>query len=667
MMTRRWGVAVATAALVALIAAAARSDDGVRDGAAITPQFAQSLYERVGHLQAADGCAQTRFDTGRYRIVIGLRAPSGAEHVLEIATAPDLVPVAHRVGDWAVGRPAELIRDCPATVAAIEQVLTDTAAPAAEWHIGAESYRGPSPYALLVVSFALLVVGTLWVLVRETVRRRPPLPAVLALVAIWLVALGLRWWVSPRTFLHEYYHIAETVVASLSGEVTAGYGRTGPALFRAAGLLLGTPDDPHVIFMTNAVLTSLVVPAAALLVLAAIGSWPQALCAAVLFAVWPQILRYSAAEDLFVQATTFGLWALALFALHLNTRRVGDALLAALAVSLAVQARPEMIFFPVVVLAFAVCTSPRDWRLLLSWRVLLALAVRVALLVPHLLDVLDAMRQQRAPRSRLPYLPRWFETLVLLQSSITPLLYRLLVVAGAIWALRHRRGWLLWAAAVFVGYTLFTNSIFDNPPYCLRSQILPTAFAILIAAGSASIWMDAWGTDRRRAVALGAGLLAALSAWVLIGWHGFVTELFDQQLEYAFLERTVPGLPDKGALLTAVEPGGSNLDAFPAFLLQRARKRYDLVDVRGTARGDVAWPEAGEELLFYQGMFCYFAFDDEPSPDPMTPFCQAVHERYAAEPLAIEDLRTKGYSTLRYAQGGDGTYRIGFYRLRPRR
>jgi hypothetical protein len=66
-------------------------------------------------------------------------------------------------------------------------------------------------------------------------------------------------------------------------------------------------------------------------------------------------------------------------------------------------------------------------------------------------------------------------------------------------------------------------------------------------------------------------------------------------------------------------------------------------------------------------MFCYFAFDEEPAPEPMTPPCRTVHERYAAEPLVVEDLHTQGYSTLRYAQGGKGVYRIGFYRLTPRR
>lgn len=668
-MTGRWGAVAAVLAAVAAGAAIGRADEAVRDGAAITPEVAQALYERVGQLPRGDGCSLTRFDTSRFRILIGLRAPSGVEHQLEVATAPELVPVARRVGGWAIAAPTELARDCPATVAGIEQALLATRAPTDGWRAGGEAVAwvsGPSPYVVLIASFALLVLGTLHLLLQQWRRHRPPLAAVLALALVWLGALVLRLAVSPRTFLHEYYHIAETVVAYLSGEVTPGYGRTGPALIRLTGLLLGRFDDPHVIFLTNAVVSSLAVPAMALLVLAVAGSWAQAVCAAVLVAVWPQHLRYSAAEDLFVQAVTFGAWALALCALYLRERGLEAVLLAAVALSLAVQTRPEMILFPAVALAFFLCTAPRQWRLLFAWRTLLALGVLVVLLVPHLLDVWQAMRLGRSPQSHWPSPQRWFDTLVFLDPAITPLAYRVLVGVGAAWAALYRPGWLVWAAAVYVGYTLFAISLFDNPPYRLRAQILPTAFLLLLAAGAASGWLAAWGARRRAAYLTGAGALALLAVWTVSSWRGFIGELFDQQLEWAFLERSVPQLPDRGTLLAAIEQGGSNLDAFPELLLQRAGKRYDLVDVRQAARGATAWPPAGDGALYYQGMYCYIAFDHEPSPDPMTPVCRAVHDHYVLEPLRIEDLHARGYSAMRYAQGGAGVYRIGFYRLRPR-
>jgi len=66
-------------------------------------------------------------------------------------------------------------------------------------------------------------------------------------------------------------------------------------------------------------------------------------------------------------------------------------------------------------------------------------------------------------------------------------------------------------------------------------------------------------------------------------------------------------------------------------------------------------------------MFCYFAFPEDPAPDPMSPPCKSVHERYVTEPLLIEDLQTEGYSTLRYTGDGRGPFRIGFYRLKTAR
>lgn len=652
------------ALLVALVlwSVSPAAAETVADGAPITPEFAQALFDRVAPMREADGCRLTSFDTSRFRIAIGLRSQSGTDHTFELATAPGLISVDRQVGEWALAVPAALERDCPSTVAAIQNVLVGTAAPQGAW-----SYSAPvlvSSYTLLVVAFALLLLGTAHVLVREIRLQRPPRGALLALFAIWAIGLALRLWLSPHTFLHEYFHIAETVPAYLTGEVAPGYGKTGPALFRLVGRMLGRAEDVHVIFLTNAVISSLAVPAAALLSLAVMRSWAQALLAAVLLCILPQHLRFSAGEDLFVQAVTFGMWALALLALYVRTRRFADALLAAVALALATQTRPEMIFLPGLAVAMVLCTAPRQWRVLFDWRTLAALALFAVLMVPHLLELQRAMLEARSPSPNRPTIGRYLEVQVLGQSAVTPPVVWLLLVVGAAWALRRRPGWLLWIALVYVGYTLFSLSLYDNPPFHLRSQLLPTAYAMLLAACSASVWTALWGDRQRLAAGVGAGLLVALAAGVVLGWQPFVTQLKDQQLEWAFLERSVPQLPERATLLSAIDQGGRNLDAFPEFLLRQHDRDYKLIDVRQAARGETAWPAAG--ALYYQGMFCYFAFHDEPTPDPMTPTCLAVHERYELEPLMVEDLDTEGFSALRYAQGGKGIYRIGFFRLRPK-
>jgi hypothetical protein len=647
-------------------AAAAGAEPTVRDGVPITPEFARTLHARVGPLRAPDGCRLTRFDTSRFRISLGIVAPEGAEHFLDLATKSGLISVSRSAGDWAIAVPAPLARDCPATVAAIEQILAETAAPTGGRDVGSAALPPSSHYLLLAATFLLVLLGTVHVLSRELSAGAAPPAAVVALALLWAVALGLRLWLSPRTFLHEYYHIAETVPAYLSGDVAPGYGRTGPALFRLVGLVLGRSEDVRVIFLTNAVVSSLAVPAAAMVVLAMVRSWPQALCAALLLAVLPHHLRFSAAEDLFVQAITLSLWSLALFASYQRTRRLEEALLGALAASLAMQARPEMILFPAVVVGFLSCVQPRGWRVLIGWRTLVAGAVFAVLLVPHALDVMRSTREGRSPGVHLPTVGRYIETLVLFDPRITPIVYLPMLIVGGAWAAIRRPGWLLWIVAVYLGFTVFALSIFDNPQFNLREQILPTSYLVLLGAGVVPVWMSVWRRHHQMAARLGIALLALSAVGVVARWRGFVGELKDQQLEWAFLERHVSGLPAQGTLITAVDTGGHNLDAFPEFLLTGSGRRYALVDVRRASEGVVGWPEPSGELLFYQGMFCYFAFDDEPAPEPMTPACRAVHERYDAEPLLVEDLHTEGYSTLRYAQGGRGVYRIGFYRLTPR-
>jgi len=503
------------------------------------------------------------------------------------------------------------------------------------------------------------------VLWRELRRQRPPLAPVLALVGIWAATLLLQLLLSPHTFLHEYYHVAETISAYLGGGNPPVYGDAGPTLYRMAAVLGGRPDDVAVIFLTTAVLSSLAIPAVALLDLTLFGHWGRALTAAVLLAALPLHLRYAAAEDLFVVLLTFALWTAALTMSFVHSGRLLDALLAAVALSITVQTRPEGLFFPAAVAALVVLYDPRAWRQWLDRRVLIALAGVAALLAPRLLDLWQAAGAGEAPAAALPELHRYARHLVLFDSAVTPQVYLAVLALGAVGTALRRPGVLLWGIAVFVGYTLFALSLFDNAPYNLRSQLFPTCLTVLVAAGVAPLWEWLWGEDQRAARLSGGIALAGLAAAQIGLARPFIVERRDQQLQWAFLEQTVPELPARARLLTTVEIGGRRLDAFPDILLRRAGKRYELVDVRRAAAGEVPWPTAAgdADLLWYQGMFCYFAFWDEARPEPMSPPCRAVHDRYHLEPVAVTDIDTPGYSAMEYAPP---PYRIGFYRLTPR-
>jgi hypothetical protein len=644
--------------------ARAESEGGVRDGAAITHEFAQKLFDRMAPLRETDGCVLSRFNTSRFRIIAGLMAPSGVDHTFEFATGSIWGNSGRRVGSWRLVAPEGADRECAATIAAIERVLHETPAPRAmSWEAGNLSIVQWNE-AVLAASFVLLALGSAFVLLREARAHRAALGPILALTAVSLAALALRLSLSPRTFLHEYYHIAETIAGYLAGSNPPTYGNAGPAMYRLAGAVLGRPYDVDIVFLTNAVLASLAVPAIALLDLAIFGRWPRAICAGLLLCILPQHLRFSASEILFIPAITFAIWSLALGMLYVRTRRLLDAVLCVLALSLAMQTRPELLLFPGVVAAMVLLLAPRSWRVLVAPRTMLALALLGVLLASRLLQLGQVLGDGSSPVPQMLGWQQYAQSLILLDESVTPRVYPALLVAGALWALWRAPGLLVWSALAYGGYTLFSLSLYSNPPYNVRTQLLPMALLIPLAAGAAALWIDLWGDRRRRqAIGLGVPLLVALAAAITVGGRGFVTELRDQQLEWQFLRDTVPTLPAEGRLLAAVEIGGRNLNGFPDYLLRRGNKRYEAFDVRNAAGGAIDWPAAGDDLLYYQGMYCYFAFDDQPSPDPMTAACRAVHERYTAQPLVVADLDTRGYSWMRYARG---PYRIGFYRLLAR-
>ncbi len=670
MVVRRGKATLATIALALAFAGtpssadqpAANRDTG-KIGAAITPEFARGLYDKILPMRETDGCRLVRFDTVRFSIAIGLEPPGGTELVFKLASADYAGEIERTAGDWALDVPAALDRACGTTMAAIERELAGTATPrGAPWRADRwTSVR--ANYSLLAACFVVLLAWTASILYRQAREQSPPRYALAALAAIWIAALVLRLFLSPHTFLHEYYHIAETLYGHLRGETGPVYGDTGPALFQLFGRLSGQPDDARIIFVTNALIASLAIPALALFDLAIARSWPRALCAAILLAALPHHLRFSASEVLFVQSVTFAMWTLALFALYLRTSKLGHALCTVLALALAMQTRPEMLLFPAALVLLVLLAEPSAWRVLFDRRTLTAFLLLLLLLVPRFFEVRQVMHGASQAGPSLPELHRYWGSLIVFDRGVTPNMLLPVIAAGWLATLWCTPGYAIWTVLVYLGFTLFSLSLFDNPPYNVRSQLLPTSFVAIAGAGVASIWMGLWSRRRSLGLAIGACISCAFALIVVARSYGFVTELRDQQLEWQFLESGVPRLPDHGTLISVAEVGGRNLDAFPEFLLRQADKDYLLVDLRNAIAGKVAWPEPSDELLFYQGMFCYFDFPDRPSPAPMTEICRAVHDRYTAKPLIVEDLDTTGYSAMSYA---DPPYRIGFYRLRRR-
>src|SRR5262249_27822776 len=98
-------------------------------GTGISARFAESLYHRVIALREADGCHVERLDTRNSRLLVGIQAPSGAQHEVEVKAARSGSGGQRRAGDWALTVPAEIDRDCASTEAAIEAILTEESLP----------------------------------------------------------------------------------------------------------------------------------------------------------------------------------------------------------------------------------------------------------------------------------------------------------------------------------------------------------------------------------------------------------------------------------------------------------------------------------------------------------------------------------------------------------
>ena len=241
----------------------------------------------------------------------------------------------------------------------------------------------------------------------------------------------------------------------------------------------------------------------------------------------------------------------------------------------------------------------RSWRVLFAWRTLLALSRSWG---PCWFPASSSSARPCTMGRRPPPVP--------LQRGVTTrpgalparghargLLGARLAV-GLAWSPWRMPGFSLWVTSVFVGYTLFSLSIFDNPP---RTPALPDPADELPRAGRGRRGAGVDGAVGPRPATPGArrrrGRARRPGYRRRLGSRGFVTELRDQQLEWAFLERTVPRLPERATLLSAVEVGGRNLDAFPEFLLPRAQDVRARRRARAAADDGRLAPRRGPALL----------------------------------------------------------------------
>lgn len=506
--------------------------------------------------------------------------------------------------------------------------------------------------ALLVLTALLGVRAVKWTQANGRLRWQP-----MALLGLTVLALALRWALSPRTFLHEYYHISDMPSLLLDTFGYRGHGLTGPVLYAIVNACVG--GEERAIFGTNAVLAALTIPAVVLFDLALFARWPRALLAGLFVCLLPLHLRFSACEELWIPGMLFAFWSLGAWLHYLaNGSRLALAV-ATCALALSMQSRSELLVLPIAHAAlFLVLRPPALWKQGLARPSMLAAA---ALLLALLSTRLHALRLlwSGTPKQSLPDLELLLQATVLLDRDVSAPSLLALLVLGGLYGLRRWPGRYAWLLGLCAAYVLIPLSAFSNRPCIYRTQMFSVLLAAIAGAGAFDLLC---GLGRRRFVLpLAWGLCALVAVEGLRSHARFVTERFDQQLEFAFLEGTVPRLPPKATLITLTDQSAGRFHAFPDFLLDRNDKRFELYDLEGPDIGDLK-SEPGRPLLFYQGMYCYYARKREPV-DPMHQRCAAIRARFAMRPLMVQTLHARGYSQLYYARGGQGPYDVGFFEI----
>ena len=472
------------------------------------------------------------------------------------------------------------------------------------------------------------------------------------LLAVTALGFAVRFAWSPRTFLHEYFHIVETL-DNLHARGLSPDGDSGPALYRVVNDLLG--GEERAMFRTNLACSTLAVPALAALDLSLYGRPRKALLSAALLALLPLDVRFAASETTSVPSVLFSLLAYALTAWHLEARTTASLAAAVASICLGANSRPGMLVLPLFVLALALAVDHRGVAALLrERRSLLGLAGLALGLLPAAHASLS--RQQGSAWSGPPSPSYVLSHELFLDAATTPRPLVAMLAAGALWGLVRAPRPTLWALATSQGLVVVYWSFFGSTPFIQRAQLPVMPLLLLVASGAAELVV---GLAPRVSVAphLLAGALAAAG---LFARRGFVRELFDQQLEWAFLRDETAALRGRARQLWAVtRVGGRNIDAFPTFLLARHGVAAQTLDL-DAALEQGQWPAPAPGTFFYQGMYCYFGFGGEPPPPGMTPRCRELRRRYALRPLRVRTLHARGYSGLAYAPG---PYEVGFFEV----
>jgi hypothetical protein len=456
--------------------------------------------------------------------------------------------------------------------------------------------------------------------------------------------------------VHENAHGYEYLRSAFTLE---GYFYHGSGYYAFHHLFGG--GQPEKVFMLNALFGAgscmLLVPLGKRLTNSREAGW----IAAIAYACWPMALRIGFSESMFPMAVFFGLlswWA---------WFRAWDSgggiwfLFAACALAYAVQTRPMMaLWIVVLLLTLPLC---RGWtrRLRTPWP-WIALGLGTVLVLPWLAFRLEVFAQEGIP-GPVRLLPMdvlgglFSGTNLFARYDWTPALAWMLATCGLVVLVvrRIRAVPSLVLGAAILAWMVMGIRTGESSSLRLQNPLVP--FFLLWVGYGASWIANRSGHRARYGLLFLLGLALAGSA---LARTPLVRRLHNPQHEYAFLEGTVPELPEACAIVMADRFMGNGIVSteFP-FWWAEGRPVVQASDFLERPDSLHDW----SCVLYYQGLSCRCFTHEEVGripPDGIREECRRIGERFRLTTYIEESFPNRPYTSFR-VPGESVT--VGFYRV----
>lgn len=515
---------------------------------------------------------------------------------------------------------------------------------------------------ILWVTFALVIIALLS-LCSGRKEFRWHRKDVATFIALFFVALLPRFLLSPHTLIHENAHGYEYLRTAFTGQGFPFHGSGYYAFYRLVTLVLG--QEPLVVFGCNGILNALT--AASLLPIGAKLTNNRAIgfVAGLVYALWPPALRIASTESMFPLALLLGsasLWAW-LGALTSRDRR--QYLLSGLLLALAVQVRPIMALWPFIV-AMTTVSQPtwreeaKKTRFWLSAFVFLVMSIGWVLF--RIIDVKtngihsvvnfspwDSLALFFSAENLL-WNPRWSPIVVMCLASIGLFVSMI--------TMRRLAFVLVTSSTLLCWFALAPSAGAEATQLRLQS---PFHLFVAISVGVGSVYIANQLPLRFRN--LGIAVLCVAITVSVVFRRDAVREHYNPQIEYNFLEESVPNLPDDCIVIVADRSmaNGVITTEFPTWLLgNRPMRRLSDIAVADT----LADPRTC--AVWYRGLSCYsFSWQEQETlaipSDKFRPECSSIEETAEMIPIVERTFLSKPY--LSYVRPHRETLSLGFYRL----